>query len=234
MALSLNLLSQARSLHSVATRVTPASSFAGLSLPQSELNVLRAISDRVAAGLPLMKTAGAGATPPGTVALFLGDDRAQKSAAAEALAHELRLPLYRVGLGQLTSKYINATEMHLAPLSNTAERGAAILFFDEADSLFGKRTEVKDSHDRYANDRVNLTPLMAQYRGVIVIAAQSSSHVDPKPVGARSLSCDVSEAALSGLKASFAEAASGHSSIIERIVYFSVRPSSGPHPSDLP
>lgn len=180
MALSPNSLSQARSLQSVATRVTPASSFGGLSLPQSELSVLRAISDRVTAGLPRMKTAGPGATPPGTIALFLGQDRAQKSAAVEALAHELRLPLYRVDLGQLTSKYINATEMHLAPLSNTAERGGAILFFDEADALFGKRTEVKDSHDRYANDRVNLTPLMAQYRGLIVIAADSSSHVDPR------------------------------------------------------
>jgi SpoVK/Ycf46/Vps4 family AAA+-type ATPase len=179
-ALSLNSLSQVRSLHSVATRVTPASSFAGLSLPQSELNVLRAISDRVTVGLPLMKTAGSGAAPPGTVALFLGEDRAQKSAAVEALAHELRLPLYRVDLGQLTSKYVQATEMHLAPLSNTAERGGAILFFDEADVLFGKRTEVKDSHDRYANNRLNLTPQMEQYRGLIVIAANSSNDVDPR------------------------------------------------------
>lgn len=174
------LQNQPRSLHTVATRVTPADGFARLDLGQSELDGLRAIFDRVSAGSQLMRAAPRSAKHSGTVALFTGGNRGQRSAATEALAHELHLPLYRVDLGRLTSRYIGSTEMHLAQIFNSAGRAGAILLFDEADALFGKRTHVSDSHHKYADNGVSLTPSMEQYCGLVVIAADSSSDVDPK------------------------------------------------------
>ena len=78
-----------------------------------------------------------------------------KTTAAEALARELRQDLYRIDLSAVVSKYIGETEKNLASAFDEAERGSAVLFFDEADALFGKRTEVRDAHDRYANLEVN-------------------------------------------------------------------------------
>src|SRR5262249_18365132 len=78
-----------------------------------------------------------------------------KTMAAEVLANDLRLGLYRIDLSSVVNKYIGETEKNLRRLFDAAEDGGAILFFDEADALFGKRSEVKDSHDRYANIEVN-------------------------------------------------------------------------------
>ena len=86
--------------------------------------------------------------------------------AAEVLANELRLDLYRIDLPAVVSKYIGETEKNLRRVFDAAEDGGAILFFDEADALFGKRSEVKDSHDRYANIEVSyLLQRMEAYRG---------------------------------------------------------------------
>src|SRR6266540_3531214 len=90
-----------------------------------------------------------------------------KTMAAEVLARELDLDLYRIDLSQVVSKYIGETEKNLRRLFDAAEAGAAILLFDEADALFGKRSEVKDSHDRYANIEVSyLLQRMEAYRGL--------------------------------------------------------------------
>ena len=91
--------------------------------------------------------------------------------AAQTLAHELDSTLYRVDLGQVVSKYIGETEKNLSLIFSRALDSNAILFFDEADALFGKRSEIQDSHDRYANQEVNYLLQRAEaYRGVVILA----------------------------------------------------------------
>jgi SpoVK/Ycf46/Vps4 family AAA+-type ATPase len=92
---------------------------------------------------------------------------------------ELRLDLFRIDLSAVVNKYIGETEKNLRRLFDAADDGGAILFFDEADSLFGKRTEVKDSHDRYANLEVNyLLQRMESYRGLAILATNLKSALD--------------------------------------------------------
>jgi SpoVK/Ycf46/Vps4 family AAA+-type ATPase len=99
--------------------------------------------------------------------------------AAEVLARELGLLLYRIDLSAVVSKYIGETEKNLRKLFDAAEDGGAILFFDEADALFGRRSEVKDSHDRYANIEVNyLLQRMESYRGLAILATNMKSALD--------------------------------------------------------
>jgi SpoVK/Ycf46/Vps4 family AAA+-type ATPase len=100
--------------------------------------------------------------------------------AAEAIANELTLNLYRIDLSQVVSKYIGETEKNLRRLFDSAEDGGAILFFDEADALFGKRSEVKDSHDRYANIEINyLLQRMEAFQGLAILATNAKSALDP-------------------------------------------------------
>ena len=107
----------------------------------------------------------------GISALFAGDSGTGKTMAAEVIANDLRLNLYRIDLSAVVSKYIGETEKNLRRLFDAAEDGGAILFFDEADALFGKRSEVKDSHDRYANIEINyLLQRMEAYRGLAILA----------------------------------------------------------------
>ena len=99
--------------------------------------------------------------------------------AAEVLANDLGLDLYRIDLSGVVSKYIGETEKNLRRLFDAAEQGGAMLFFDEADALFGKRSEVKDSHDRYANIEVNyLLQRMESYRGLAILATNLRSALD--------------------------------------------------------
>jgi hypothetical protein len=115
----------------------------------------------------------------GINALFGGESGTGKTMAAEVLANELRLNLYRIDLSAVVSKYIGETEKNLRRLFDAAEDGGAILFFDEADALFGKRSEVKDSHDRYANIEVNyLLQRMEAYRGLAILATNMKSALD--------------------------------------------------------
>jgi len=115
----------------------------------------------------------------GITALFAGESGTGKTMAAEVLANELRLNLYRIDLSQVVSKYIGETEKNLRQLFDAAEDGGAILFFDEADALFGKRSEVKDSHDRYANIEINyLLQRMEAYRGLAILATNMKSALD--------------------------------------------------------
>src|SRR5690606_9508293 len=103
-----------------------------------------------------------------------------KTMAAEVLARHLDLDLFRIDLASVVSKYIGETEKNLKRVFDAAEASGAILFFDEADALFGKRTEVKDSHDRYANIEIDyLLQRMEDYRGLAILATNMKSHLDP-------------------------------------------------------
>jgi SpoVK/Ycf46/Vps4 family AAA+-type ATPase len=99
--------------------------------------------------------------------------------AAEVIANELGLPLYRVDLSAVVSKYIGETEKNLAQIFNEASASSAVLFFDEADALFGKRSEVRDAHDRYANIEVSyLLQRMEDYDGIILLASNLRQNLD--------------------------------------------------------
>ena len=112
-------------------------------------------------------------------ALFAGESGTGKTMAAEVIANALRLNLYRIDLSAVVSKYIGETEKNLRRLFDAAEDGGAILFFDEADALFGKRSEVKDSHDRYANIEINyLLQRMEAYGGLAILATNMKSALD--------------------------------------------------------
>jgi SpoVK/Ycf46/Vps4 family AAA+-type ATPase len=115
----------------------------------------------------------------GISALFAGESGTGKTMAADVLAGELGLNLYRIDLSAVVSKYIGETEKNLRQLFDAAEDGGAILFFDEADALFGKRSEVKDSHDRYANIEVNyLLQRMEAFEGLAILATNLRSALD--------------------------------------------------------
>ena len=115
----------------------------------------------------------------GISVLFAGESGTGKTMAAEVIANDLALNLYRIDLSQVVSKYIGETEKNLGRLFDAAEDGGAILFFDEADALFGKRSEVKDSHDRYANIEINyLLQRLESYRGLAILATNMKSALD--------------------------------------------------------
>jgi hypothetical protein len=115
----------------------------------------------------------------GISVLFHGISGTGKTMAAEVLAADLDLDLYRIDLSQVVSKYIGETEKNLRRVFDAAEAGGALLLFDEADALFGKRTEVKDSHDRYANIEVSyLLQRMEAYRGLAILTTNLKSTLD--------------------------------------------------------
>jgi len=115
----------------------------------------------------------------GISSLFAGASGTGKTMAAEVLANELHLDLYRIDLSQVVSKYIGETEKNLRRVFDAAEEGGAILLFDEADALFGKRSEVRDSHDRYANIEVSyLLQRMESYRGLAILTTNIKGALD--------------------------------------------------------
>ena len=115
----------------------------------------------------------------GIAALFAGESGTGKTLAAEAIANAAQLDLYRIDLASVVSKYIGETEKNLARVFEAAERSGAVLLFDEADALFGKRSEVKDSHDRYANVEVSyLLQRIESYRGLAILTTNMKSALD--------------------------------------------------------
>jgi SpoVK/Ycf46/Vps4 family AAA+-type ATPase len=111
--------------------------------------------------------------------LFSGPSGTGKTMAAEILANEVKLDLYKIDLSSMVSKYIGETEKNLKKVFEEAETSNSILFFDEADALFGKRSEVKDSHDRYANIEINyLLQKMEEYEGVVILASNFRKNID--------------------------------------------------------
>jgi SpoVK/Ycf46/Vps4 family AAA+-type ATPase len=115
----------------------------------------------------------------GIAALFAGPPGTGKTMASEAIASELQLPLFRIDLSQVVNKYIGETEKNLKRLFDAADAADAILFFDEADALFGKRTEVKDAHDRYANLEISyLLERMERFKGLAILATNRRRDLD--------------------------------------------------------
>jgi SpoVK/Ycf46/Vps4 family AAA+-type ATPase len=115
----------------------------------------------------------------GTTALFSGPSGTGKTLAAEVIANELGLDLYRIDLAAVVSKYIGETEKNLRQVFDEADRGGIVLLFDEADALFGKRTEVSDSHDRYANTEIAyLLQRMEEHRGLAILTTNLRDALD--------------------------------------------------------
>jgi ATP-dependent 26S proteasome regulatory subunit len=115
----------------------------------------------------------------GISALFAGPSGTGKTMAAEVIAHELQLDLYKIDLSSVVNKYIGETEKNLAKIFHEAEASNAILFFDEADALFGKRTKVSDAHDRYANIETSyLLQRMEAYEGIVILATNLRENMD--------------------------------------------------------
>jgi SpoVK/Ycf46/Vps4 family AAA+-type ATPase len=116
----------------------------------------------------------------GLVALFTGPSGTGKSLAAEVVAGELGLDLYKLDLSSVVSKYIGETEKNLESVFRAAEAANVLLFFDEADSLLGKRSEVTDARDRYANMEVSyLLQRLERYDGLVVLATNMAKNIDP-------------------------------------------------------
>ena len=169
-------------LDNLAQRIEPAATWDDLVLPGMQRQTLLEIAVHVKERAKVYESWGFAAKSSGGLgisALFTGGSGTGKTMAAEVLANELRLDLYRIDLSQVVSKYIGETEKNLRHVFDAAEEGGSILLFDEADALFGKRSEVKDSHDRYANIEVSyLLQRMEAYRGLAILTTNMKSAVD--------------------------------------------------------
>ena len=170
-------------LDNLAQRIDTRASWNDIVLPVPQLAMLREIAAHVRQRAKVYETWGFAqkcARGLGISALFAGASGTGKTLAAEVLADELRLDLYRIDLSQVVSKYIGETEKNLRRVFDAAEEGGAILLFDEADALFGKRSEVKDSHDRYANIEISyLLQRMEAYRGLAILTTNMKNALDP-------------------------------------------------------
>ncbi len=169
-------------LDSLAQGVEPRAGWDDLVLPASQLRTLQEIARQVRHRRTVYQAwgfASKSARGLGISALFAGPSGTGKTLAAEVLARELGLDLYRIDLSSVVSKYIGETEKNLRRVFDAAEDGGAVLLFDEADALFGKRSEVKDSHDRYANIEVSyLLQRMETYQGLAILTTNLKSALD--------------------------------------------------------
>jgi len=170
-------------LGDLAQRIEPHATWDDLILPPVQKNLLREITVHLRYRAHVFETwgfAGKSARGTGMSALFAGPSGTGKTTAAEVIARETRLDLYRVDLSGVVSKYIGETELNLRRVFDAAEASGAILLFDEADALFGKRSEVKDSHDRYANIEVSyLLQRMETYPGLAILTTNLKAILDP-------------------------------------------------------
>ena len=169
-------------LEGLAQRIEPVAAWDDLVLPEKQKQLLSQIAVHVRHRSKVYKSwgfASKGSRGLGISALFAGPSGTGKTMAGEVLANQLRLDLYRIDLSQTISKYIGETEKNLRRVFDAAEESAAILLFDEADALFGKRSEVKDSHDRYANIEVSyLLQRMEAYRGLAILTTNRRDALD--------------------------------------------------------
>ena len=172
-----------RSLDELATRVDSLSTWSDLVLPESQSGILRQIVANALQRARVYNQWGFATRYErglGLSALFAGASGTGKTMAAGILAKELQRDLYQIDLATVVSKYIGETEKHLRRIFDAAERSGAILLFDEADALFGKRSPVKDSHDRYANLEVSyLLQRMESYRGIAILTTNAQNSLDP-------------------------------------------------------
>jgi AAA+ superfamily predicted ATPase len=169
-------------LDTLAERLVSPASFDDLVVPDAIAQQLREITAQLRHRATVHDDWGFAARQSrglGLSALFAGDSGTGKTLAAEAIAHEAGLDLYRVDLSATVSKYIGETEKNLAQLFDAAERCGAVLLFDEADALFGQRSEVRDSHDRYANLEVAyLLQRIEHYPGLAILTSNMKSVLD--------------------------------------------------------
>ncbi len=171
-----------RRLDGLAERIESETDWDDLVLPAAQLALLKDLANHVRESWRVSEAWGWKRKSPrglGVAALFSGPSGTGKTFAAEVIANRLDLDLYRIDLSQVVSKYIGETEKNLSRIFAAAEDGGAILLFDEADALFGKRSEVKDSHDRYANVEVSyLLQRMEAYRGLAILTTNQKSALD--------------------------------------------------------
>ncbi|HTE16474.1 MAG TPA: ATP-binding protein [Burkholderiales bacterium] len=157
------------SLASFARRIPARATWQKLALSPKQLAALRQIVDQAS------QSPGVGRR-----ALLAGPAGNHKTMAAQVLARELQHPLYRIDLTSVVSKYIGQTEKNLKVLFAAAETASAILMFDEADAIFGKRTQVRDAHDRYAKREIScVQAAVNSYNGLLLVAASQKSNLDP-------------------------------------------------------
>ena len=166
----------------LAKQIKPRYGWDDLVLPSDRLEQLRELCARAEHAYLVQENWGIGrkiAPTPRISALFAGESGTGKTMAAEAIAHELGLPLYRIDLSAVVSKYIGETEKNLSIIFEEAKASNAILFFDEADAIFGKRSEVRDAHDRYANIEVAyLLQQIEDYDGIAILATNLRQNLD--------------------------------------------------------
>ncbi|MDJ0632272.1 MAG: ATP-binding protein [Xenococcaceae cyanobacterium MO_188.B29] len=169
-------------LEQLAQRIDSNVTWEDLILPESELNILRELATHVRHKEKVYHHWGfaqKNARGLGISALFAGASGTGKTLAAEVLGNELQLDVYRIDLSAVVSKYIGETEKNLKKIFDAAEGCGAILLFDEADALFGKRSEVKDSHDRYANMEVSyLLQRIESYQGLAILTTNLKDDLD--------------------------------------------------------
>jgi ATPase family associated with various cellular activities (AAA) len=170
-------------LEDLAQRIRSTATWTNIVLPGPQLRILETIAKHARHRAKVCDTWGFAEQSNrglGLSALFTGPSGTGKTLAAEILANELELDLFRIDLSAVVSKYIGETEKNLRRVFDAAEEGGAILLFDEADALFGKRSEVKDSHDRYANVEISyLLQRMEAYRGLAILTTNMKEALDP-------------------------------------------------------
>jgi ATP-dependent 26S proteasome regulatory subunit len=169
-------------LNELSLKIEPSYGWEDIILPKDKLEQLREICSQVIHRYHVFGQWGFDnklSHGKGLSVLFSGPPGTGKTMAAEVIAHELKLDLYKIDLSGVVSKYIGETEKNLSKIFQEAETSNAILFFDEADALFGKRTEVSDAHDRYANFETSyLLQKMEEYEGVVILASNLRENMD--------------------------------------------------------
>ncbi|WP_350282067.1 ATP-binding protein [Nitrosomonas sp.] len=169
-------------MRDVAQRIETGFDFSDLVLPPLTMIALREIVERQANTTTVFQDWGLGSVfrqSEGCAVLFVGPSGTGKTMAASVVANELGLDMYRVDLSGVVSKYIGETEKNLERIFTAAAQSEVVLFIDEADALFGKRSEVKDAHDRYANIEVSyLLQKMEEHKGVVVLASNFCQNID--------------------------------------------------------
>jgi SpoVK/Ycf46/Vps4 family AAA+-type ATPase len=169
-------------LSALASKIEPKYGWDDIQLPEDQLEQLREICAQAESRHVVYGEWGFGrkmAAGRGVVALFTGPPGTGKTMAAEVVAGELGLDLFKIDLSQIVSKYIGETEKNLDRIFREARSSNAVLFFDEADALFGKRSEVKDAHDRYANIEIGyLLQKIEEFDGVAVLATNLRQNMD--------------------------------------------------------
>jgi ATP-dependent 26S proteasome regulatory subunit len=169
-------------LAALTSKLKPVYRWQDIVLPEDTLEQLKEICRRVTYSHDVLESGGFArklSAGKGVSALFAGPSGTGKTMAAEVIANELGLDLFRIDLSSVVSKYIGETEQNLERIFAAAVRSNSVLLFDEADSLFGKRSEVNDAHDRYANIEISyLLQKMEQYEGITILTSNLRGNID--------------------------------------------------------